>query len=72
MSLYESGSEDGSAHWLHLLKLLLCQIRVPFKVRQDGVQYVVGGGTVFIHGTSNGHLIAFLDDALSTSNNLPE
>ena len=32
MSLYESGSEDGSNVWLHLLKLLLCQIQVPFKV----------------------------------------
>ena len=33
VSLYESGSEDGSNVWLHLLKLLLCQIEVPFKVK---------------------------------------
>lgn len=36
VSIYDSGSSDASPLWLHLLKLLLTTLDVPFKIVADG------------------------------------
>lgn len=36
VSIYESGSVDDTRAWLQLLQLLLCPLRVPFRIEYDG------------------------------------